>query len=76
MPVEEHGKEWSRCWDTCTVQAYRTGWRGAWDAFKAALFRRDRLQVAQDVTLSLYVKIPADSIDVYAQQLEHNDGTS
>jgi hypothetical protein len=39
---------------TNEIQAYRTGWRGVWDAVKAALTRHPRLTVSTPVTFSCF----------------------
>lgn len=43
-----------------TIQAYRRGWRGAWDAFIAALLKQDRLQVPVDIKFSALVRSNTD----------------
>jgi len=64
-------KTWKRLYDTLIIDAYRTGWIGAWDAFKAALLCRDRLQVTETVTFSMYAKVvDPDGVEVWGAQLE------
>ena len=63
--------DWKRLETIATIRAYRTGWPGAWDAFKAALFGRDRLQVVEDVTMSIYVQDPLNEVFIFGGQVEH-----
>ena len=48
--------KWQYASVTHRVFAYRTGWRGAWDAIKAALRGDDRVQLPLDLTFGIYHK--------------------
>ena len=67
--------EWTRCFHYNVIKAHRTGWRGVWDALVAAILRRDRLSVPMDVSFSIYVKEPKDSVYIWAGQMEYRDET-
>lgn len=41
---------------TQTIMANRSGWKGVWDALKAAVTGNDRLTVPTPVTVSFWVK--------------------
>jgi len=71
------GKDWDRCCATFEIAAFRTGWKGAWDAIKAAWKKDFRIQVLQDITISLYIKEElnefgrVESEYVWGGQIEH-----
>lgn len=56
VQVEPLGEGWNKYSMTQEVQACRTGWRGAWDAFVAAITRNPRRTIAQPATLTITVK--------------------
>lgn len=69
---EDAGNGWSRPSASFSIDAHRGGWRGAWDAFVAALLRRPRLTVPRELTMSMCVK-PGGQPDAqiqYAHQAE------
>jgi len=74
--VEPVGEDWSRPFVVSTIDSFRSGWKGAWDAFKSAWRKDGRLQVPMDVTFSVYVKHPAEEVTVFAAQLETDKGPS
>lgn len=54
------------------IDVHRGGWWGVWDAFVAALFKRDRFAVARPVTISFKYK---GDVDVAMTQVEEGDIT-
>lgn len=46
--------EWQRKILSFEIAANRTGWRGAWDAVKAAVTGNKRLTVSDAITVSWY----------------------
>lgn len=49
------------------VQCVRKGWRGVWDALKAAVTGQPRTTFAETVTLSVYASAP---VELTIMQLE------
>lgn len=68
--------EWKHNVITQTIMANRRGWKGAWDAVKAATTGNDRLTVPTPITVSFWIK--TDSPDtkveynIAAIELEHD----
>lgn len=50
------GPPWQQMKVTHDIEAYRTGWRGAWDALKAAITGDPRLTVPAKLTFSVWLK--------------------
>jgi hypothetical protein len=53
---EPLGGGWFRISQETVIQVHRTGWRGVWDAVKAAVTGRPRLTVPQKVVCSMLAK--------------------
>jgi hypothetical protein len=67
--VDAAGEGWDRPFVTYEVIAFRTGWRGAWDAIKAAWRKDTRMQLPTDFSASLYIK---DGKYIWMAQVETN----
>lgn len=68
--------EWQRVCSVATVPAFRSGWRGAYDALKAAVRGYPRLQVPIELTVSAWVKssAPVDHFSISSMNVrEAND---
>ena len=61
---DDFGNGWQRPYASWRILAYRDGWKGAWDAIKAAWKKDQRLQVERDLTFSFYAK-PIDKESYY-----------
>jgi len=75
--TEDVGNGWSRPYAVFAVVAFRSGWKGAWDAIKAAWRKDIRLQLPTNLSVSLYIKDASDDpIYVFGAQVETLPGGS
>ncbi len=65
------GNGWTYRSITGNFPMHRKGWRGAWDAFKAAILRKKRRTVPTELTFSVYTK--GDAILVWGGQLAEQE---
>ena len=62
--------EWQRPVVTYEIIVFRTGWKGAWDAFKAAWRGDQRFQVPTNITISAYFKSEDDIQYTWGMMIE------
>lgn len=68
---EDVGNGWERPLITITCVAFRTGWKGAWDAIKAAWRKDTRPQLETTITTTLYAKRKDDETNfIWGAQVE------
>ena len=63
---------WEQQQITGKVEACRTGWLGAWDAFKSAVTGDARIVVTKEVTFSVWAK---GNCDLSLVQVESENDT-
>lgn len=54
--------KWRKLHATRQVRAYRKGWRGVWDAIKAAVTGKPRDTIAETLTFEVWVHAPEDAV--------------
>lgn len=63
-------KDWKLYKYQTVVSRYREGWHGVWDALVAAVTKKQRYAIRENVTVSAWAKITDHEPEIYHLTLE------